>query len=185
MNMKSKKIIALDLDGVLVGLKAIDLASDLLGYNHTEESATDWHMNCFPEELRLKILQYFSDPIVMCDKVKLIPESQKKVREWYDKGYELHIVTARVPEIRFKTMEMVDTHYPEITSVHFVGFNESKKDVLTKLNPIIFVDDSPSNILTSLELGINTKMISNRYTKYNHYLRDRVKWVNNLTEIEL
>ena len=133
------KKIALDLDGVLCGLKAIDLASELLGYNHTEENATDWNMMCFPEDLRLKIMQHFSDPIVMCEKIKIIPESQKKVREWYDKRYDLQIITARVPEIRFKTVEMLDTYYPEIKRVHFVNFNESKADKLRELNLLLIL----------------------------------------------
>lgn len=180
-----KKTVALDLDGVLCGLKAIDLASDLLGYSYKEEHSTDWYMNWAPEDLRLKIVDYFSNSQVMCDKVKIIPESQQKVREWFDKGYDLHIVTARVPEIRFKTMELIQTHYGEISKIHFVNFNESKNEILKNINPDLFVDDSPFNVENSLSIGINTVMVSNRYTKYNFHLRNKVKWVNNLKEIEL
>jgi deoxypyrimidine-specific 5' nucleotidase type C protein (NT5C) len=182
--MNMKKIIALDLDGVLCGLKVVDVASELLGFNHKEEHSTDWNMMCYPEELRLKIIQFFSDPVVMCDKVKIIPESQKKVKEWFDKGYDLHIITARVPEIRFKTLEMLDTHYPEIKKIHFVNFNESKKDKLREINPDLFIDDNPDNVLTSMELGINTLMVSNKFTKYNHMTRHKVKYINNLMEVD-
>lgn len=181
------KKIALDLDGVLIGLKAVDIASDLLGYNYKEEDSKSWNMEMFPEDLRLKVLEYYSNPEIMCDKIKVIPEAQSKVREWYDKRYDLHIITARVEPIRFKTLEMLNQHYPEIKSIHFVDFNESKAMILEQIDPDIFIDDAPHNILDAMAIGIDTVLISNKFTKYNHHMRDKkyVKWVKNLGEIDL
>lgn len=181
------KKIALDLDGCLIGLKAIDLASEFLGYNYKEEDSKSWNMEMFPEDLMKKVKEYFSNPVVMCDKVKVIPEAQQKVREWYDKRYDLHIITARVEKIRYKTIEMLAQHYPEIKRVHFVDYNESKQDILIKIKPDVFIDDGPHNILDAMEVGINTILISNKYTKYNHHLRDKshIKWVKHLGEIEI
>ncbi len=179
------KKIALDLDGCLIGLKAINLASAILGYDYKEEDSQSWNMEFFPEDLRLKTLEHYSDPVVMCDKIKIIPEAQKKVREWYDKRYDLHIITARVDNIRFKTLEMLSIHYPEIKTIHFVDFNESKSVILDKINPDLFIDDAWHNVKDALNLDINTVMVSNKYTKHNHHMRDKVKWVKHIGEIEL
>lgn len=179
------KTIACDLDGCMVALKALDIASVILGYDYKEQDNKDWGYSLFPEDLRQKVFQFFDDPFVMCEHVKVIPGVQEKFREWVDKGYRIQVVTARREGIRHKTVEMVQTHFPEVEAVHFVGFDESKRQVLEKINPILFVDDAPHNVLVSLEMGLNTMMISNRYTKYNHHLRDRVKWVKAIKDIEL
>lgn len=179
------KTIAIDLDNVLVVPKALDIASIVLGYDFKEQDNKDWGFSIFPEDLRQKVFQFFDDPFVMCDNVKIIPGAQEKLREWASKGYRLHVVTARREKIRHKTVEMVHTHFPEIEAVHFVGFDESKKQVLEKISPDQFLDDAPHNIIDGLDMGLDVIMISNKYTSYNHHLRDRVKWVKAIKDIEL
>ncbi len=179
------KKIAIDLDGVLVALKAVDIASVVLGYNFKEQDNKDWGFSIFPEDLRQKVFQFFDDPFVMCDHVKVIPGCQDKLEEWYQAGYELHVVTARRENIRQKTVEMVNMNFPQVTAVHFVGFDESKKQMLASIGPDLFIDDAPHNVLDALEIGLNVVMISNKYTAYNHHLRDKVKWVKAVKDIEL
>lgn len=182
--MKTKTI-AIDLDGCLVALKAVDIASVILGYDFKEQDNKDWDFSIFPEDLRQKVFQFFDDPFVMCDHVKVIPGSQEKLKEWALMGYRLHVVTARRENIRHKTVEMVRANFPEIEAVHFVGFDESKKQVLDKIKPDMFIDDAPHNVLDGLDMGLNVMMISNKYTAYNHHLRNKVKWAKAIGEIEL
>jgi len=179
------KKIAIDLDTCMIALKTVDIASIILGYDYKEQDNKDWNFSIFPEDLRQKVFQFFDDPFIMCDHVKVIPGCQDKLEEWVHKGYSLEVVTARREKIRHKTVEMIHTKFPQISVVNFVAFDESKKEILKKINPDLFIDDAPHNILDALEIGINTTMISNKYTLYNHHLRDKVKWVKAIKDIEL
>lgn len=187
MNMKSKKIIALDLDSTLIALRAIQKASEILKYGPYDEThVLDWEFKqVFPEDFRHMVLSLFSDEKVMCKDVVVIPGVQEKLEKWYNEGYELHIITSRVESIRMKTVEMINTLFPQITAVHFVDFGQSKKEILKELNPIVFIDDAIHNLKDSIDAGINSILISNKFTKYNWNEKHNYKHVKSISEIEL
>lgn len=177
--------IGIDLDTTLIKLPCIDIASEELGYKFKEQDNLDWNFSIFPENLRQRVYQMFSDPEIMCDKITPLEGSQNKIKEWKEAGHEIILITARVSEIRPKTIEMVNHFYPEIENINFVGFNESKLNLMLELELDIWTDDSATGVLDSLNLGIKTYMISNKYTKYNWHLRDRVEWFKAVKDISL
>ena len=185
--MNKNKVIALDLDSTLIALRAIQKASEILKYGPYDEThVLDWEFKkVFPEDFRHMVLSLFSDEKVMCDEVVVIPGVQEKLWEWHEAGYQLHIVTSRVEKIRAKTVEMVSKLFPQIIAVHFVDFGESKKETLKKLNPIIYVDDNCDNVRDSVELGIKTFLVANKFTKYNERCRLTYNCVKCLSEIEI
>jgi hypothetical protein len=127
----------------------------------------------------------FADPDIMCNKISPIEGTQDKIREWDNKDHDIVIITARVKQIREETLEMVSSIYPQIKKIKFVDLNESKRFAMQSENIDFWIDDSHVGVVTSIELGIPTVMISNKYTKYNWHLRDKVDWVKAVKEIDL
>ena len=104
-----------------------------------------------------------------------------KVEKWYGEGFDIICLTARSLEIERETIQMVQKHFPWIKDTIVVNGSKIKK--LAEIKPVLFVDDGPKYIEESLKLGYNTIMISNKYTLYNHSLRNKVKWVKKIHDI--
>ena len=169
-------IICCDLDNCLICPPAVKLASSSLNYEHREEDASDWTFSIWPEELRQQVFKNFTDPAIMCDQAMIIEGAQAKIREWTLAGHFVYVITARDAVLKEKTLELVKKNFPEVIETILVGFNESKNDTLKSLECDLFIDDSPFNIENSQKLGIKSIMISNKYTTYNHHMRDKVEW---------
>lgn len=173
-------VICVDLDGVLIGLKAISLASDgVLG----ESDATDYKMTCFSEELRQAIFSHFHNPKTMCEDVKVLEGVIETLSEWVYQGHKVYIVTARSEVIRKETRVMVANSFPMVTGLKFVNIDEDKNRVLRELRCDLFIDDAPHNIEAS-STEFFTVMISNKYTRYNHFLREKVTHFKCIRDID-
>ena len=179
--------IGLDLDSTLIKLPCIELASKELGFDFDETHVEDWQFKkVFPEILRHRVFEMFADPKVMCDKVTPIDGTQNKIKEWCNKGHRLTIITSRIDSLQYKTVEMINKFYPEIEKVTFVGFNQSKKEALIENKIQLFVDDGPHNIEVAMEIpNLVCILLSNKYTRYNWYLRDKVNLVKAIKDIQL
>lgn len=179
--------ICIDFDDTLVYSKICKYASQILGYNYSRKDIETWDLQPFPKNLRDLMYKMFSINYYMNDTIKPIEGSQETVKKWLENGHKVYIITARVKQIREKTIEKVNELFPGITGLRFVDFNESKVSILKELNADIWIDDAPHGIKDSLNAGIKTIMICNEYTKYNHdltFIDDLIK-VCNVSEIVL
>jgi hypothetical protein len=160
-------IIGIDLDSTLIETHAAAVAAKELGYMIHNKDVTRWNHLNFPDDLRKKIMEYFLDPVHMCDEARPIERTQETIKRWTSAGHKIVLITARAEPIRIKTVEMVQRLFPEITDVNFVGMDQSKKSVMLDKKINFWVDDAPHGVLDSLSIDIKTILVSNAYTKYN------------------
>ena len=164
--------IGIDLDSTLIETNAALVASTELGYEYKNKDVTHWNHLNFPEDLRKKIMEYFVDPIYMCDKAKPIENSQEIINKWILAGHKIVLITARVESLKEKTIQMVNRLFPEIKHIHVVGMEQSKKSIMLSEKLDFWIDDAPHGVLDSMRLGIPTYLVSNNYTKYNWIVKD-------------
>ncbi len=175
-------IIGCDLDGVLVGLKVVEFATNK---TKDESDVQDYAYSHFTEDIRQLIFSYFHDPVMMCEKIKVLDGVKETLDAWKSSGHTLFLITARAKPIREATLKMVERLFGGIfQDVRFVNIDENKTEVLKELGVDIFIDDAPHNVLAAYK-DIPTVMVSNKYTKYNHHLREQVKWVKVISDINL
>ncbi len=179
-------VICCDLDSVLVIPPAIEIASEDLGYDYNETHVSHFDLAMFPEDMRQRVFRYYTDPVIMCEKVRIIEGAQDKIKQWKSEGHKIYVITARDHSLYDQTWEMVYKNFPEMDDVFLVGVLGNKNPALEELSCDLFIDDSPSNVTNAIEIGIKSILISNKYTKYNHQLRDsgKVKYYKSIGEIE-
>jgi len=164
--------IGFDLDSTLIETHAAEVAATALGYKIKDKDVTHWNHLNFPEDLRKRIMEYFVNPIFMCDQAKPIEGAQETIKRLTKAGHSIVLITARAEQIRERTIEMVKRLFPEITDINFVGMDQSKISVMLSKKIDFWVDDAPHGVLDSISVGINTILVSNNYTKYNWAVKD-------------
>jgi len=161
-------IIGLDYDNTLVdtSYNTIALAEENLGikapsYNH------DWCFSGFPKPLVDEITRLFKDDSFM-NNVFTFRTVVPTLYKWKKAGHKIIIITARAPEVRKGTRQMVKRIFPMVDKLLFVDMGQSKSEIMKKEKLDIWIDDAPHGVLQSKELGIKTYLIHNKYTKcYN------------------
>lgn len=166
-----KLVIGVDLDSTLIKTNAASVAATALGHPHKDADVTMWNHLNFPDDLRKRIMEYFVNPIFMCDQAEPIAGAQETIKRWAEAGHTIVLITARDESIRERTLEMVNRLFPEIKDINFVGMDKSKKDVMIAKKINFWVDDAETGIIDSMSLGISTIMVSNKFTKYNWPLK--------------
>lgn len=177
-----KKNIFLDLDNVLIVPNFMEVASERLGTDISEEDITVYDFANFPENVRKVIFECFNDPEIMCKNYKII----EGVKEWVAeqaKNHNVYIITARNESVKDATLALIHEHFPDVLSVFF---ENRKSETMNLYDNVLFVDDSPGNILNALDSGIESVLVSNKYTKYNHHLKQNntIKHVKTIAEIK-
>ena len=171
------KTICVDLDNVLF---EADVNKDTIKEFGLDTIQYTWDLLEIPEYCRTEIQKRFKLPKYMCN-LRPCEFAINKVNYWINQGYEIICLTARALEIENETKEMVKKHFPNIKETIVV--NGSKLEKLKEIKPVLFIDDGPKYVMESIKLGYNTIMISNQHTLYNHYIRDKVKWVKKIADI--
>lgn len=161
------KTIGIDLDSTLIETNAASAAAKELGYDYVDKDVLHWNHLNFPEDLRSKIMEYFVNPIFMCDNAKPIEKAQETIKRWTEEGHNIVLITARSEPIRVRTIAMVNRLFPEITDINFVGMDQSKKDVMRDKGIDVWIDDAPHGVVDAMDIDIPTYLVSNNYTKYN------------------
>jgi uncharacterized HAD superfamily protein len=178
--------IGIDLDSTLIKLPVYDIVSQEFSQDVKEEHNKDWYLTVFPDQIRHRIYQLFADPVAMCEKVEPLEGAYNKLVEWcLDEGHDIILITARSLAIGKQTLSMVNRFFPMIKDVNLVGLGSSKESVFKSKFIDVWIDDNPYDIIMARDLGIKTILISNKYTKYNHHIRDRVEWVKAVKDINL
>lgn len=185
---RSKLVIGTDLDATLVdtATNVVYMACRNIGDYTYLNANHDWHFTGWPENLRQEISRLFRDENFMCNCMTfsgVIPTLYK----WKDVGHSIIIITARAPEIREGTRQMVSRLFPMIDKLLFVGIDESKRDLMVSEKLDMWIDDAPHGIQQALDLGIKPYLIHNKYTKkYNsNILGLDVNPVKVISEIQL
>jgi len=177
--------IGLDLDSTLFDVPDVETASKSLGFTYTSEDTLSWTLSNYPKILQERIRDLWFDESFMCN-LSLIPGVKDILTEWRHQGHELYVITARSPKLTFSTEKMVNENLPGlIKSVYVSGFSGTKIGIMKSLELDLWIDDSPHGVKDAMIEDFKTIMISNAQTKYNHFYRERVPWVNSLSEINL
>lgn len=177
--------IGIDLDSTLIKLPVYDIVSQEFSQDVKEEDNKDWHLTVFPDQIRHRIYQLFADPVAMCEKVEPLKGANEKLLQWEKEGHDIILITARSLAIGRQTIKMVERFFPMIKDINLVGLGSSKESVFKSKFIDVWIDDNPYDIMMAKDLGIRTILISNKYTKYNHHIRDRVEWVKAVKDIVL
>lgn len=172
-------IFCFDLDETLVRGCVITQASRILAAAgeidriYTGKDVTSWELDGLPDRVKEKTLELFNDKHYAVQNKKPIVGVEVFLNYLKTKGHELHILTARPASLHGDTTEYILRvfgvgMFKQITCVD--GCNNRKIMALAKINPDYYFDDNISYCEEARLLGIDTYMISNEHTPWNHYI---------------
>ena len=173
-----KEIIGLDLDGTLLNIAEAEMK--LLSNYNIYDYPKDWGFKDYSPFVKKQLFDSFKNPIFMCT-LNPFPGVIRKINEWKN-NYDLIIITARDKAIEKETKNYVWNIF-QLECIVLDSHDKEQAFKDTKIN--YWFDDNPQNVLVSQDLGIETYLISNETTPYNWYVREKVKWVEVLTDIKL
>lgn len=179
--------IGFDLDNTLVRLNTVEVISKEKDLNYTMLDCDDWHFSSFPSEFRKLLVKAWADPDHMCS-LAPINGSYEKILSLKDQGHKLYLITARMPEVRERTIEYIQCIFPNIfTDILFVDYNGSKQDLMKQLKLDIWVDDAPHECHAAYYNGIKVFMISNMDTRYNWYISkwNKINAIHSIRELNI
>jgi len=196
------KTIGLDLDNTVfnseplykMGFKRFDRI-----YKYTPPK--DWDLfKCYPSPVVYDILDLFNSDVVY--KMPLLNKKYPEVIQNWQHKYDVKVLTSRKSEktdayffgdiyrkkvswVRLKTYEQIWNNGMYVPMDNIIQTNTYDKiDEIEKHNIDLVIDDGPKVIEGCLKNGVDCIMVSTAKTPYNHYLRNKVKWVKNLFEIK-
>jgi uncharacterized HAD superfamily protein len=190
--MKKNKI-AIDLDSVIADLmeQVVPFHNERYHTSLTLEDYTDYALtslwNCSQEEKILRIFEFYESPYM--DKVQPMPGSNKALHH-LSKNNDLFVVTSRPYSIENKTIEWLNTYFPDIfKSIHhtnqFLGATEKhvkKSAVCKEIQADIMIEDNVDFATDCVESGITTYLINQPWNK-NQTVDSKIVRVNGWSEI--
>jgi len=145
---------------------------------HLKELGTEGHAEC---QKRFKMVEH------MCA-FKPTYGSKKKIKEWHSQKIYMACVTARDEKVKWGTVQMVQKHFPQITSIVLLGTFD-KTEHFKENNYDIVIDDRPETLFDALKVGVKKCfLIRNHNTPHNHGydIKDsRIVPVKGLKDIKL
>jgi FMN phosphatase YigB (HAD superfamily) len=180
--MKIKKTIGFDLDNTLCDLTS-PIKEIFKTYGVNFYSSLDWNFSNYPEDIKKDIYKLFNNKEVMCN-LKPFKDSASVINYLESKNYKVVVVTARNKSFEIETIKFVKNLFGKDIDCYVVSPNESKWDILRKINAVYWIDDCPQYLNEYQERGLKCFMISNDDTKYNHYLRKNIEWYEDISFIK-
>lgn len=174
--MANKPVIALDLDNVVFDTLSItdEFVKIKLGLN--PKPYTTYDFKHYPDAVAQAIIDFYSTP-ESCKAGVCHPAFPMFYDYLTMKGYFVKFVSARRPELlnatldQFKRAGIQGVTEENVSLVH----SHDKNGRLREINPVVFVDDSPTVVLGAAadKSLANTKigLVSNARTVYNQYLQ--------------
>jgi len=170
-------IFCFDLDETLVRGDIITQASRMLAATgkidkiYTGKDVTSWTLDGVPECVKEKSIELFSDPHYAVWNKIVIVGVKTFLHYLKAKKHILYITTARFGKLHEDTKQYVarefgDAMFEEIVCVD--GYTQGKIMELAKINPDFYFDDNIDYCEEARLLGIDTYMISNEHTPWNH-----------------
>ena len=182
--------IAIDLDNTLISFNKswFDKLSD--EYNYKLDDHTTWRLENYSESFRVKSVELFRNEIFLNS---LLPYdgSYSKLQEWYDKKYEINVISARDLDLESITVSFVNRVFPMVSNTIIAGPLNTKEEFLRNGNYDVLIDDNPLCVKAASTVGIKyIYMVSNSDTRYNvsyidDYKKCGVNIVSSVFEIEL
>lgn len=155
-----------------------------------------WNVyECYPKSLADVLMRIFTSPAIFHTSLldNRIPAVVNALVSNFE--YDVRVITARnvrrpgekhklqtseeMQEETFKQLQRAKIHLPK-EKITVTG--HSKLEEFQKQQIDLVFDDSPHIIEECLANDIDSVMISNETTPYNHYLRNRVLWKENLVD---
>ncbi|MBN2442324.1 MAG: hypothetical protein JXJ04_13300 [Spirochaetales bacterium] len=178
------KTIGIDLDETLV--KLYPALKKIYSYNKIKYvPVKTLDGKGIPDKVRIGIQEALKNPDVMCH-LKLYPFVMEKLLYLKKvKKCKLVIVTSRHDDIKEQTLHWLHKRFPVVDDVIITPpLFKIKRDTLLKNKIDLWIDDNPIEIEDVMN-DIPCIMISNRNTRYNHYLRHKVPFVQYFFQINL
>lgn len=180
----NRKNIGIDIDNTLFYIPVVEYINAKYGesYNHFEMN--DWSYMHLPEHIRQDVFQQFKSPEFMCS-LKSIYGTYQTIRDWHSVGHKIFLITKRAENLRRDTYSQIEREFPGLVeTVAFVG-DDSKVSALRYFRIDTFIDDFC--VRDGLTLKLDTWLITNENTAYNHSLRtnDKLNQAASLRHVRL
>lgn len=162
--------IGVDLDSTVYHLDAVEKISKLYGLNYKSSENRHWDYREFPSFFRKALQASFRKPEFICN-LKLLPHAKPKLEFWkYRCFHKIYIITARYQEVILDTVKMLNKDFGKgfFEVIEFTDKKPGEKlKYFLKYKLDFWIDDSPSDIVDSVNAGIKTFVIRNDVTNYN------------------
>lgn len=165
-----------DIDETLVSGDVIYEASNIL-FNektidriYTNKDCMDWELSNLPECLVKKVREFYHHPFYAVWNKEIIKGCYSFIYALHHLGFNLALLTARPIELIKPTVQYFNQIFPDIFDQDNIFFSNKngKKQYLEILKPDFFFDDNPEYCKQAKDLGIETYLVSNSYTSWNH-----------------
>ena len=180
------KIIGIDIDGVITDEGSIEnniwhnALCEYFSTNITREK----NVYDFKEAYGLterEINEFINENIAdIYTNVKAYPEAINIISALYNKGFEVHLITARHKEYRKITKNWLEENS---IPYHSLTHDESKAPLAVKKNIELFIEDNYNNAFDIASKKIKV-LLMNKYHNLNKELIDNIQRVNNWNDIK-
>jgi uncharacterized HAD superfamily protein len=163
--MKNKKVIALDVDGVITDIgKSINIELEKTG--DLDVDYTDWLLN---PECKSSLCHEVMDNTVFWMNLRPFVDAWHQVNKWFYKGFDIHLITARrSDESRGVLNYWLDGWDIPYNKIHICEMG-NKASVASELSPVFMVEDNPSETLSLVDNGVTTYLRKNWHNQRYWY----------------
>lgn len=173
-------------EGDLISLASAELLRDgFIDRLYTNRDVKNYDLRDLPELLRTRVFDKFADPRYVWYKYP-IAGVYYMLSFLENNGHETGIVTARPSPILKETTRFLRGRFPNLEfdlGINFVnstddangGSMPSKMEKLKEISPDFYFDDNVDYCIQSKNLGIETYLISNKHTPWNHQFAENQK----------
>lgn len=183
---------AFDIDETIVKGDIIPQACDIVlaeGHKldklYTEADCADFGLSNFPQVLREKIFDMFSDPKYAVWEKVLIEGVYYFLYTLHKMGHEIYLVTSRPASTHEASRKFFNQKLPFINGLFFSNQQlisvdgVSKSKILELLGPDVYFDDAPVYVEEAVSMGIETYMVQNKRTSWNHSHKTKAQKIKN------
>lgn len=172
-----KKVVALDLDGVIADISEA-LNVELEERGHFDYDFTDWlitHHECeLSDEIMSKSLFWRN--------LQPFQDAWHQVNKWFSDGHDIYIVTARRSPASIEVTEQwLDEWRISTMKPIFCKMGE-KHNIINELKPAFVVEDNPNEVMTLLEEGNQAYL---RKAWYNKKYWNKLPTISSFLELEI
>jgi len=183
-----------DLDDTLVSgdviadVSAKMLRDGLIDRPYSNANVSKYDLSDLPENLRERIKRAFADPDYVWLKRPIVGSYYFL---WYlnENSHDIGIITARPASTTNETVRFIKARFPNITfrlGIHVINQHNqidmknipTKQDKLSETKPDFYFDDNSDYCMQAHNLGIETFLVSNKQTPWNHEFASQLKLTN-------
>ncbi|NLJ84041.1 MAG: hypothetical protein GX336_03920 [Halanaerobiaceae bacterium] len=182
--MNPERIIGIDIDGVITDETHIndniwhDALCNYLGYEI--ERVKDSYYFDEAYDLSLEIINDFLEKNIatIYANARLAVGARETINYLYDKGFEIHLITAREPEFKELTREWLDNNGLLYTSLYH---EEDKAPLAVKKRISLFLEDNAYNTEAMVSKGIPVLLFDKFHNRHIRENKDIIR-VSDWTE---